>query len=262
MKSRFTNHPPRVASALAALALFQSAPAATTTLMATNFQSHATGPATRGSLDAATAGGTWSLNGSRNSGAATYDIQVDGNGDKALMLDDATNGNSGKLSFATITMNTTASFAIDAITITTATAARRTGSDKAYVFEFLGTGGAVGARITWSNGGNVSFNNGAASGSAGFTFLSPWDSSSTAVHDLSAVFSGSNVVLSFGSANSGPLSVLNGVTGFTALRVFSDGSNSAARGLYLDDITVTQVPEAAVSMLGTLGLIALLRRRR
>jgi MYXO-CTERM domain-containing protein len=261
MKSRFLARNLRVASLLAALALVQSSTAATT-LMSTNFQSHAAGPATVASLDAATTGGFWSLNGFRNSGAATYEIQLDGSGDKALMLDDNTNGNAGKLSFVTITLNTAAGFATDAVTLTTATAARRTGTNKSYVYEFLGTGGMVGARITWSHGGDVSFNNGAATGSASFTGLFPWDSSSTAVHGVSAVFSGGNVVLSLGSANSGTLSLLNGVTSFSALRVFSDGSNSAARGLFLDDITVTQVPEPAAALLGSLGLLALLRRRR
>ena len=259
-----TSHQKYPVAALTALALgIGAAPAAT--LLSTNLQSHAAGSATAASLNAVTTGGTWGFN---TGGNRTQTIVDDGvgstTGDRALLFDDAdTTGNNGTINFGSISLNTAASFATDAVTLTTSTALRRTGGSKTYTYQFEGTGATVGATITWTGGAQetVSFNGGTPV-NTGPLFLGAWDEESTRVMDITAVFSGGNVTLSWGNISSGEISVLNSVTDLKNLRLAHGGTDPGPRGIFIDDILVPQVPEPSSSRLGGLCALLLLRRRR
>jgi len=235
---------------LAAAFAVTSSAQAQTTLLETDFQSHATGAATDASLNAVgvTTGGTWTLNTGRD---ATYTIEEDtagSVGDKAVLMDDGTT--SGTVAFATLELTSAADFGIDPATIHFTTVARRAGGGRDLLFEFLGRDSShnevVAANIRWNYTdpamGEISFN-GATALATNWNTFSEWnaDAASTHLREVSAVFSASTVTLDFGGPvplTSGPVAVLNGATVFTGLRVSSVGS-AATVGLYLDDITVT-----------------------
>lgn len=238
------------------------------TLLSTNLQSVTAGTVIAADLSAVTTGGTWGFN---PGGNRTYTIVEDAvaptTGDRALLFDDAdTSGNNGAINFGSVSLSSSASFATDAITVTTSTGLRRTGLNKTYTYQFEGTGGTVGATITWIGAGaggqeTVSFNGGTPV-NTGPLFLGAWDEESARVMDISAVFSGSNVTLSWGGVNSGSIPVLNSVTDLRNLRFASGGTDVGPRGIFIDEILVTQVPEPSAALLGAAGLMLLLRRRR
>jgi MYXO-CTERM domain-containing protein len=263
MKTNPMKHP-AVAAVTLALSMAAS-PAAT--LLSTDMQSLPTGAVTASNLTSVTTGGTWSLNTGRG---ASYSIVEDSigspTGDRALLMDDPDlTGNGGTSDFATVTLTAAASFATDAITVATSTGIRRTGIDKTYTYQFEGTGGTVGATITWfgvvSGPESVSFNGGAPV-STGALFLGAWNEESPVVTDISAVFSGGNVTLTWGGLSSGSIPVLNSVSTLETIRFNSGGSDVSRRGIFIDEILVTQVPEPGAAVLGGLGLLCLLRRRR
>lgn len=245
----------------AAIAAFSLAAPAATTVFSTDFASLTDGSVTNTDLNGASTGGTWYLNPNRG---ASYEIQ-DSSGDKALMLDDPdSTGNGGTIQFAGITLDSTIDLTVDDGVWDFRTAVRRAGTDKALRYQFYdATGNTVAATIDWYNGNNVILNFGEDSGTAGFTFLNPWDAASGSVRDVSVSFSGGTVGVSFGGATLAG-TVQNGVTDIGRLKIYSISSSVQARGLFLDDVTVTTtaVPEPAVALLGA-GLLGLgLRRRR
>lgn len=260
MKTNYHKHP---VATMAAFALGITAAPAVTTLFETNLQSHGAGAATAASLSAVTTGGQWFLNTARG---ATQTIEVDAAGssagDKALLFDDPdTTGNDGTINFGSVFISGDTTFTTNAVTLTTSTGLRRTGADKTYTYQFEGTGSTVGATITWSGDNTVSFNGGPTV-SLGGLFMGAWDADSANVMDISAVFSGSNVTLTWGALSSGSIPVLNGVTDLKNLRFASGGTAGTQRGIFIDEILVTQVPEPSASLLGGLCALLLLRRRR
>jgi len=83
------------------------------------------------------------------------------------------------------------------------------------------------------------------------------------VMDITAVFSGGNVTLTWGGISSGSIPLLNGVTDLKNLRFISGGSDVNARGIFIDEILVTQVPEPSAALLTALAVcLGLTRRRR
>lgn len=265
MKANLMKHP---ALATMTLALSIATAPAATSLLSTNLQSLSTGAVTAANLTSVTTGGTWALNTGRS--GAVYSIVEDTTGsptgDRALLMDDPDlSGNSGASNFATVTLTSATSFVTDAITVATTTGIRRTGANKTYTYEFLGSGGTVGATITWlgvvSGAESISFNGGAPVTDAAL-FLAAWDEESSVVRDISAVFSGGNVTLTWGGLSSGSIPVMNSVTTLETISFGSGGSDVSRRGIFIDEISVTQVPEPSAAVLGSLGLLCLLRRRR
>ena len=250
------------AAAISALTLTTAQAAS---LLTTDFDSHATAAATNASLNDVTSGGTWSLNTGRAD--TTYSVVADVT-DKALLLDDSANTTSGTNEFATLNLNSAATFTTDAATFATRLRPRRTGGNRDLFFEFL-SGSDVVASVLWENDGDVSeandsvyFNgSGTSSGNLNYVSTGSWDEDNSNVHDLSAVFSGSNVTLNLGGVSSGSISVLNSATTVTGFRISSEGS-SATDGVFFDDISITQVPEPGSLALLGLGGLCLLRRRR
>jgi hypothetical protein len=264
MKTNPMKHP-AVTTMTLALSI-ATAPAAT--LLSTNLQSLSTGAVIASNLTSVTTGGAWGLNTGRSGASYTIVEDTTGSptGDRALLMDDPDlSGNSGTSNFATVTLTSAASFATDAITVATTTGIRRTGVNKTYTYEFLGTGGTVGATITWIGAGSgaesISFNGGAPVTDAAL-FLAAWNEESPVVRDITAVFSGSNVTLTWGGLSSGSIPVLNSVSTLETISFNSGGSDVERRGIFIDEISVTQVPEPDAAVLGSLGLLYLLRRRR
>lgn len=237
--------------------------ASAATVLSTNFAAHATGAATAATLNAVTTGGTWTLITGRG---ATYEIQ-DSSGDKALLLDDPdTTGNNGVIQFAGIGLGSTIDLTTSDVTWDFSTAARRTGANKGLRFEF-GTGATVAATIDWYSDGLVTLNtseDSANDATTAFTFLGSWNAASTAIRDLSVTFSGTTVSATFGGATLEG-TIQNSLTTIGRLRIYSIGSDVAAKGLFLDDISVTAtpVPEPSAALLAALaGCLGITRRRR
>lgn len=247
---------------LASLALVGSATAATT-LLSTNFQGHADGAATDSSLNAITSGGTWTLNTARG---ATYSVSTDASGvsagDKALMLDDSSAPAANAL-FGTLTLNSAADFSTNAATFTTSTISRRSGGSRDLRYVFRDSSNVTIATIDWLANDTVIFNFGTPVAQTFTTLFSDtWDGDDAGIKDITAVFSGSTVTMTFGGVSSGALPLMNsGASNLSVFRV-QNNSNPTAAGLFLDDILVTQVPEPSAALLGGLGLLLLLRRRR
>lgn len=265
MKTNPMKHP---VFATISLTLSMASIQAATTLLSTDMQSLSNGTVTAANLTSVTTGGSWSLNTGRS--GASYTIVQDSvaptTGDRALLMDDPDlTGGNGTQNFATVTLSSPSSFATNAITVATTTAIRRTGVNKTYTYEFLGTGGTVGATITWngvvSGAESISFNGGTPVTDAAL-FLAAWDQESTVVRDISAVFSGGNVTLTWGSLSSGPIPVLNSVSSLETISFNSGSSDVSRRGMFIDEILVTQVPEPGAAFLGGIGMLCLLRRRR
>jgi hypothetical protein len=255
---------PAILSANCLLACFSAASAAT--LLSTNLQSVSTGPVLTADLNAVTTGGTWGFNtGGNRTQTIVQDAVAPTTGDRALLFDDAdTTGNGGTINFGSVSLTAAASFATNAVTLTTATGLRRTGGSKTYTYQFEGTGSTVGATITWTGGPQetVSFNGGTPV-NTGPLFLGAWDEESTRVMDITAVFSGGNVTLTWGGLSSGAIPVLNSVTDLKNLRFIHGGSDVGPRGMFIDDILVTQVPEPSATLLAALAAcLGITRRRR
>lgn len=221
-----------LAAVLLPLASLSAAPVVTA-----DFDAVATGPVDGAALTAATTGGTWSLNTTRG---ATYEIQ-DSAGDKALLLDDPDlTGNNNAIQFAGLFLSDSHPLADGDMTWTFRTAARRTGTNKGLRFEFLDlSGNSVAATVDWYSGGAVNLNGVGGGGTSDFTFLHPWNPTSPAVRDVSVTFSGTTVSLTFGAVSLTG-TIQNGVTDIRRLRIYSINSAVDAKGLFLDDLTVTQ----------------------
>lgn len=219
-----------------------------------DFSSMTAGSVTSASLNSVTNGGTWYLNTARG---ATFEIQEDGAGDKAIMGDDGS-GNGG-----TITLMALTASAGNQVDLTThdatfdfATATRRTGNNKGLRYEFLNqSGSAVLATLDWLHNGNeLVLNDGAANeaslaiGGEGFasSFLSPWDSGNSKVRNVSVTFSGAIVTVTFGS-NTLISSFLNDAADVGRLRVQTVGTSTAAKGAFLDEVTLSSTPAETVT---------------
>ncbi|MDP0490236.1 MAG: PEP-CTERM sorting domain-containing protein [Verrucomicrobiota bacterium JB023] len=69
----------------------------------------------------------------------------------------------------------------------------------------------------------------------------------------------------FASTPASDLAITSGASDLASIQFFSSHNssvNNQNKGLWLDDITVTQIPEPSTALLGGMGLLALLRRRR
>jgi hypothetical protein len=257
MKTNLLKHP---ALATMTLALSIATAPAATSLLSTNLQSLSTGAVTAANLTSVTTGGTWALNTGRSGTAYT----IDGTTDRAFLADDSdVTGNDGTQVFATVTLNTVADFSTDAVTWDFRTATRRTGAGKGLRYEFLNNTTVV-ATLDWFDGGSVTLTGtGMDTSTETFSFLSTWgDGTSTAIKDFSAVFSSTGLALNF---EDDVLSVALGSTSIDRMIVSSISNGGFAaerRGVFLDEISVTQVPEPSAAVLGSLGLLYLLRRRR
>ncbi|MDB4500934.1 glycosyl hydrolase [Akkermansiaceae bacterium] len=211
-----------------------------------DFSSLTAGPVTSSALNSVTTGGTWYLNPDRG---AAFEIQEDGTGDKAILADD-TAGNAGTITLIGLTAAvgnevdlTTHDAFFDFVTGT-----RRTGNNKGLRYEFLNQAGtATLATLDWLHSGNqIVLNAGAAnedSGSDSFSgsFLSPWDSTSASVRNVSVTFSGAMVTVTFGGKTL-VSSFLDDATDVGRARVVTVGSAAAAKGAYLDEVCLSSAP--------------------
>lgn len=235
------------------------------TVLSTDFASLSNGTVVNADLNGVTTGGTWVLNQAR---VANFEIQ-DSGGDKALLLDDPdSTGNSGTVQFAAVLLSSAVNLSTDSVTWDFRTAARRTGTDKGLRYQFFSANGNdVAATLDWYNSGFVSLNFGedtVNTANTAFTFLNPWDPNAASVRDVSVQFDGTAVNVSFGGESLAG-TVQNGVTGIGRVRIYSIAAASSARGLFLDDVTVTTAPvpePGSIALLGLGSLLAFTRRRR
>ncbi|MEP2774644.1 MAG: hypothetical protein ABJQ29_08620 [Luteolibacter sp.] len=243
---------------------------AATVTVSTNFAALPDGPVTQAALNGVTSGGTWFW---PNRGA-TYEIQDD-NGDKAVLADDLS-GNGGVITLIALTAS-----AANAVDLTThigtfnfRTGTRRTGNDKGLRYQFVNQdNSAIIATLDWLHNGNQLVLNAGALDEHSVTqgvgerfsssFLGAWDADSDDIYDVSVTFSGSTVTATFGSETL-TSSFLNPATDIGRLQVQTIGSATAAKGAFLDDVTLsaTLIPEPSIGILALLGLGTLLRRRR
>lgn len=214
--------------------------------IATDFSSLTAGPVTSSTLNSVTTGGVWYLNTGRG---AAFEIQEDGTGDKSILGDDIS-GNAG-----TITLMALSAAAGNEIDLSThdaffdfVTGTRRTGNNKGLRYEFLNQAGtATIATLDWLHNGNqIVLNAGAANeDSSGdrfsASFLFPWNSTSASVRDVSVTFSGAIVTATFGG-NTLVSSFLDDATDVGRVRVVTVGSAGAAKGAYLDEVTLSSTP--------------------
>lgn len=263
MKS--TPHTLAVALAIILAAIVGSTDAA----VVADFDSMATGPTSAAALSSATTGGSWSVNTGRDPGLASIH---DDAGDKALVLDDDNGGNSGTISFATLTLDSAADFATpdSIVAIDFTTAARRTGADKGLRYEFQAADGTLAAYFAWNNSGVVNLNGENAESGHPFDFLAAWDAADPDNRDVDISFADGMVALVFSNDTdtyTHTTSVLNGVTAIGRMQVFSQFSATSSKGVYLDDITITRTvatipaPAALPAGLAVIGLLAFRRRR-
>ncbi|MES2983084.1 MAG: hypothetical protein V4727_12290 [Verrucomicrobiota bacterium] len=244
----------KLLSIAACFAAVSSANAAT--LMQTNFNSLATGAVTDANLNSVTTGGVWTLDTARV--GATYTIEGP-NGDRALLADDTDNNNNGVQIFTTVVLNNVANFSVDAVTWNFDTAARRTAANRGVRYEFFSGATSV-ASLVWSNSGTLNLTGtNTASGTSGQTVLFAWDETASEVRDFTAVFQGTALNLTFGGQS---LSVNLGGSSIDRMSVYSSASDTGNRGVYLDNMLVTQIPEPSAALLGGIGVLMLLRRRR
>jgi hypothetical protein len=247
---------------ITALPLAVSSANAATTLMQTDFNSLASGTVTVSNLNAVTTDGTWTL----DTANATFE-RSGSTGDYALLADFSTGGPAPFVeTLATVVLSTAADFSTNAVTWSFNTATRRTGAGKGLRYEFFNGGNLV-ASLDWSDAAtDILALTGTATdtGTSAFAFLASWDQNASAARAFSAVFEGTNLDLSFGAES---LSVTIGSSSIDRLVVSSVnhedvvGFGDENKGVFLDNMTVTQIPEPSSALLGCLGLLYLLRRR-
>lgn len=232
-------------------------------ILSTDFDSLTTGTVTAADLDSVTSGGTWTLNTARSN--TTYSIVNDG-GNRAFLADDTGVDDAGRVAFVDIDLDTAAAFnAGSTVSVDFVTATRRTGVNKSLTYEFLNSSGAVLSRITWGNNGAVNFNTAVGVGTSAFTFTNPFDADGAGIRDVSISFDGTNAFLNFDGITS-TQALLNPGTELASIRVSSDFSATTAKGVFLDNLSVSSVvavPEPS-SLLALLFLAptAFLRRKR
>ncbi len=253
-----------------------------TPLLTTNFASLGAVTVDAADLTGVTTGGTWTLNTTRG---ATYATQVNGAapgpvGSTAVVLDDTNGGNAGVISFATLTLDSAVDFSTDAVTWSFPTATRRTGANKGLRYEFL-TGVTSVATLNWDEGGGLTLTgSNSDTGSSAFQFLNDWINSNDprGVREMAFTFFDDTLDVTItdpglvgnlqGPNNplqSASLSVSLGSSIIDRLVVYSTGSeNAGAKGVFLGEITVIQVPEPGVTMLAVAagGLLAIRVARR
>jgi len=245
-------------------------------VVSTNFDSLTAGPVSSAAdlkteLDGVTTGGTW-FGPDRG---ASYAIQDDG-GDKAVLIDDlnTASSNAGEVTLIAVTAASGVDLSTDIATFDFRTATSRTGNNKGLRYQFVNQANtAVIATLDWlHNGSQLVLNAGAvdeasvtqgASERFSSSFLSAWDADSEDVYDVSVVFSGSTVTATFGSKTLSS-SFLNAATDVGRLQFQTVGSANAAKGGFLDDVTLTAtaIPEPSTGILTLLGLATLTLRRR
>lgn len=256
-----------------------------TVLLQTDFQSLTTGASVNAAdLNGATTGGTWFLNPTRG---ATYTVEEENAnpgpaGDKAIVLDDTTTSgmqNVGDIQFGSVSLTSAADFSTQPVIVNFRTATRRTQTGKGLRYTFLNDNTAV-ATLDWEEGNDsdvVTLTGiDTDSGTSNFEFLNSWifDGVPGGVRDVSLTFSGTTLDLEFidldldggGSPSSASLSVSLGSSVIDQIQFDSIGDSvNGARGIFLDDIAIIQVPEPGTLMmglLGSLGLIVLTRRKQ
>ena len=214
-----------------------SAPVEATTQAATsdqiyaNFNSMPTASGiTAADLNTATTGASWILNTTRG---AAYSIEGV-TADHAFGTDDG-GGNSGDILFAALTFDTPVDFSGAPATCVFRTATRRTGSNKSLRYIFY-SGPTEVARITWSSDDSLLLQDGT-SGTLPFVFTDSWDPTATSVYDVTADFSSAGISIDFGGQVL-TRDVPTGVTAIDKIEFWSTGGNSAAKGMYIDDLTV------------------------
>ena len=236
-----------------------------------NFDGLTAGAVTQTDLTNATTGGTFFLFGR----GATYNAVSDGSGDIAVVADD-TAGNAGDINL--IALTATAGNEID-LTVTDAlltfrVTTPRTGNNKGIRFRFRAQDNDAIGTLDWNHDApRLVLNAGAAdedsvnqtgterfdSSGSGQTV---WDPTSTKVHDVSILFSGTTITATFGSQT-----LTSSFTDLTStdvgrLQVFTTGTAGGAKGVWLDDVSLTAVPEPSSTALLGLGGLALIMRRR
>lgn len=206
------------------------------TEFSTDFDSLTTGAVTSADLNTVSTGGTWFFNSSRG---ASHEAQ-DSGGDKAVLMDDPdATGNDGNLLFAGVTLDNSIDLSQKQVSWNFRVATRRTGSNKGLRFTIVDTvTNQPAVQLDWSHNSNaVSLNSGEDSGTSSFAFLNPWDTSSSSVKDVTITIAGNGVTVDFDGIQLFG-NVQNASTSISNLRVWSIDSSVAARGVFLDDMTL------------------------
>jgi len=196
-----------------------------------NSMSLAASGITAADLDTATTGASWTLNTTRG---ATYSIEGTV-GDHAFLSDDG-GGNSGDILFAALTLDTPIDFSGAPVTCAFRTATRRSGSGKTLRYIFYSGATEVG-RVTWSNDNSLVLQDGTSS-TLLFNTISSWDPTATNIADVTANFASDGISIDFGGQVL-TRDVPAGVTAIDKIEFWSAGGNNAAKGMYIDGLTVT-----------------------
>lgn len=223
-----------IVTILHALAGISASQAATE--FSTDFDSLTTGAIASADLNTVSTGGTWFFNSSRG---ASHEAQ-DSGGDKAVLMDDPdASGNGGNILFAGVTLDNSVDLTQKQVTWQFRVATRRTGNNKGLRFNIVDTAtNQPAVQLDWHHNSNtVSLNNGEDSGTSSFAFLNPWDTNSSNVKDVTISIVGNGVTVDFDGLKLFG-NVQNASTSISNLRVWSIDSSAAARGVFIDDMTL------------------------
>jgi len=230
------------------------------------------GSVTAGDLDSHTTGAAWWLNTGRSD--ASYQVAGDGGGlgDKALMLDDTSSAGSEQ-QFSSMNLDSSVDLTglgDDTLDVSFQTTTTRSGGVRSLIYRLVDSSNNIGIDIEWWEGGELVVNGvtkdvddfGEAKIATG-----SWNSTASEIQSASiSIASDSTFTMTWSGKNAsanynGTLD--NTVTDIHKLRVYSGGTGTGNKGLYMDDIKFEVIPEPASSILFALvGLALLIRCRR
>ena len=247
-------------------------PVSAATILATDFDAHATGTPTNASLDAVTTGGTWSLGGAVD---LVKTVNDDGAGDRGLLLYEELIARETVHTNMTLTLGSAIDFSGAGQSVTwsmdTTNYGNATTNVKNSIYEFKDSAGVIVAEFRW-RADVQTFQFGNANGDLfeGWTqigVVSPYNSTAwnpSALKAFSVTFSGTDVSVTMDGVST-IFAAKNATTDIQTLSMRIQNTATVSKtnlGFHIDNMEVTAVPEPATMGLLALGGIAMLKRRK